>query len=252
MRVIRLNAVEAEDTLTARPPYKNVIPSFFSIPLLFACVALVSLFMRSSLASDDAFFGNDASEFISLKDATGIEHPSQYYAGILAVGDVTGDGYDDILTGSLSNQSNYPKRVNRNRTILLTYDKGTKQYVVDRDFQSVVPEHIWPRRAHIGDFNSDGDNDIYIAAHGTDGDILHCGERNALIEGTSAGFVDSSERLPNVADYSHGLVVANMDGDPSLEVIVLNSPFIDRRRCPSKVTYHNRSYGLDLGMSRSM
>ena len=189
---------------------------------------------------------SDLSGLIKLKDATGIDAKVHDYGGVLAVGDVNKDGYDDLLVGVLSNQIDYPATVKSNKPILLTFNPKSFSYEVNQSFQRSAEKLIWQRRAAIADFDGDGDNDIFVAGQGTDGlNALHCGEQNALVENRGKDFVNATAKLPRQSDYSHGLVVANLDGDRAKELLVFNSPYLDKDKCPKGIRYVNRSYGLD-------
>jgi hypothetical protein len=165
---------------------------------------------------------------------------------IIAIGDVNGDGYDDILVGVMRLQAGTWNSVNRTvKPILLMYNPTLNIYEVSQTFKSVVSNHIYPRQASIADFDGDGRNDIFIGDAGVDGGSYDCGAQNSLILNKKSGMVNASNLLPKVNDYSHGIITAdfNLDGKPDL--FVLNSPWINRNVCNVPgVTYRNRSYLL--------
>jgi hypothetical protein len=163
---------------------------------------------------------------------------------ILTIGDVNGDGYDDILVGVMRLQSGTYNSVNRTvKPILLVYNPAVNTYEVSQSFKSVTSTHIWPRQAAIADFDGDGRNDIFIADHGVDGGSYNCGNQNSLVLNKVSGMVNASNQLPQFHDYSHGLIVADFNKDNKVDALVLNSPYIRTDVCNvSGIRYTNRSY----------
>lgn len=165
---------------------------------------------------------------------------------VIAIGDVNGDGYDDILIGVMRLQAGTWNSVNRTvKPILLMYNPTLTSYEVSQTFKSVTNKHIWPRQGVIADFDGDGRNDIFIGDTGVDGGSYDCGNQNALILNKASGMVNASNLLPQVSDYSHGLITADFNADGKLDLFVLNSPWINRSICNvAGTTYRNRSYLL--------
>lgn len=126
---------------------------------------------------------------------------------IIAIGDVNGDGYDDILVGVMRLQAGTWNSVNRTvKPILLMYNPTSNSYEVSQEFKNVVSNHIYPRQASIADFDGDGRNDIFIGDAGVDGGSYDCGSQNSLIFNKKSGMVNASNLLPKVNDYSHGII----------------------------------------------
>lgn len=163
---------------------------------------------------------------------------------ILAIGDVNGDGYDDILIGVMRLEKGTYNSVRRSvKPILLIYNPILNTYEVSQTFKSVSSTHIWPRQAAIADFDGDGRNDIFIADHGVDGGSYNCGNLNSLVLNKLTGMVNASSQLPQYHDFSHGLVVADFNKDGKADALVINSPYIRSDICNvSGIRYTNKSY----------
>lgn len=203
----------------------------------------------------------DESSPITTKNAIGtqsiesVRHSELYLSNpenddllqdILALGDVNGDGYDDILIGVMRLEKGTWNSVKREvKPILLMYDPAKQTYIVSEEFKNITSKHIWPRQAAIADFDGDGRNDIFIADHGVDGGKYDCGNNNSLVLNKSTGMLNASNLLPAVDDYSHGLAVADFNKDKLPDLLVLNSPWIRPSFCTEPgVSYRNRSYVL--------
>jgi len=165
---------------------------------------------------------------------------------IIAIGDVNGDGYDDILVGVMRFQAGTWNSVNRTvKPILLIYNPALNTYEVSQTFKSVVSNHVYPRQGAIADFDGDGRNDIFIGDTGVDGGSYDCGNQNSLVLNKTSGMVNASNLLPQVSDYSHGLITADFNADGKTDLFILNSPWINKSTCNvSGTTYRNRSYML--------
>ena len=165
---------------------------------------------------------------------------------VIAIGDVNGDGYDDILVGVMRLQYGTWNSVNRTaKPILLMYNPTLNTYEVSQTFKSVASNHIWPRQGAIADFDGDGRNDIFIGDTGVDGGSYDCGKQNSLVLNKASGMVNASNLLPQVSDYSHGLITADFNADGKTDLFVLNSPWINKSICNVPgTTYRNRSYVL--------
>ncbi len=74
----------------------------------------------------------------------------------------------------------------------------------------------------VEDYNNDGILDIYITDNGYDGPPFP-GFNDQLLLGTGLGFTDVSERLPDIAAFTHGGASGDIDGDGDVDVISLNT-----------------------------
>ena len=170
---------------------------------------------------------------------------------ILAIGDVNMDGYDDILIAVYRLKTGTWDSVTRSsKPILLIYNPDINKYEVSKDFQAISSKHVWPRQATISDIDGDGRNDIFIGDHGIDGSSDNCGAKNSLILNKSTGMVNTSDKIPQLLDYSHGLIAADFNKDGKTDLLVLNSNYKASTKCLNlNPPYTNRSYlinGSDL------
>jgi hypothetical protein len=168
---------------------------------------------------------------------------------IIAIGDVNGDGYDDILIGVMRLQTGTWNSVNRTvKPILLMYNPTQNTYEVSQTFKSVASSHIWPRQGSIADFDGDGRNDIFIGDTGVDGGSYNCGNQNSLVLNKASGMMNASSQLPQYNDYTHGLVFADFNKDGKSDALVLNSPYIRNDICSvNGIRYTNKSYLVSGG-----
>ena len=169
---------------------------------------------------------------------------------IIAIGDVNGDGYDDILVGVMRFQAGTWNSVNRTvKPILLIYNPALNTYEVSQTFKSVVSNHVYPRQGAIADFDGDGRNDIFVGDTGVDGGSYDCGYQNSLILNKASGMVNASNLLPQVSDYSHGLITADFNMDGILDIFVLNPPYTRPSVCYVPGVKYSNSNSLLSGSS---
>jgi hypothetical protein len=107
---------------------------------------------------------------------------------------------------------------------------------------------VYPRQGAIVDIDGDGRNDIFIGDTGVDGGSYDCGNKNSIVLNKSTGMVNATSLLPNVNDYSHGLIVNDFNQDKKNDLLVINSPWINKSTCNvAGEVYRNRSYMLSGG-----
>jgi len=167
---------------------------------------------------------------------------------VLAIGDVNMDGYDDVLIG-IMRLSNKGGSVNRAvKPLLLMFNPSNNKYEVSQEFAKLTNSHVWARQGAIVDLDGDGRNDIFIGDTGVDGGSYDCGNKNSVILNKSTGMVNATSLLPNVNDYSHGLIVNDFNQDKKNDLLVINMPWINKSTCNvAGEVYRNRSYLLSGG-----
>lgn len=167
---------------------------------------------------------------------------------IIAIGDVNMDGYDDLLIG-IMRLSNKGGSVNRTvKPLLLIFNPSTNKYEVNQEFAKLTTSHVYPRQGSIVDLDGDGRNDIFIGDTGVDGGSYDCGNKNSIVLNKSTGMVNATSLLPNVNDYSHGLIVNDFNQDKKNDLLIINMPWINKSTCNvSGEVYRNRSYMLSGG-----
>ena len=195
-------------------------------------------------AAAPSYSFESVSSEITIADATGEWWPyPERSMTFLAIGDANDDGFDDLLIGMNSFPDQNDGWIYNSKPILLVYDPKGLQYIVDSSFQDNVPEQIWSRRGLIADLNNDGQTEIFIGGHGSDGlGFPLCGEQNILMTRNGDQWTNISSLLPQVSDYSHGIAYGDFDGDQTTDLLVINSPFINKAKCPSTISPSNRSY----------
>ena len=185
-----------------------------------------------TIGSFDLTVASDSEDAAKFGDGLGFD--------IIAVGDVNSDGYDDLLLGVMRyNQGGSVAR--SSKPILLVYDTISKSYKVDTAFKSVANRHIWPRQGLIADLTGDGKKDIFIGDTGVDATGNDCGFQNSLVVNNGA-YINATSLLPQVWDYSHGLMSADFNKDGINDLLILNQPYLSQNRMVNCGGYSGQAY----------
>ncbi len=172
---------------------------------------------------------------VNMNTASGYLGNDVLFYNLVGKGDINGDGYEDLVIG-LFRHTTSPSYSGREydpsgeiRPIVLFYNPVSDTYEVNAQLQSVLRKTQHPRQLAIADFDGDGRNDLFIADHGYDDAPF--GAQNILVLNKASGFVDGTSLLPQVADFSHGLVMADFDGNGRPDLLVLNNRVDSRTKC---------------------
>jgi hypothetical protein len=165
---------------------------------------------------------------IHIPSETGYNGTRSIGIRVLANGDINGDGHGDIVIG-LAQFPDSTGNIGEIKPIVLFYDPATKKFKVDSQLQSILPTNQFPRQAAILDINGDGRMDLFIGDHGYD--EAPYGAQNKLILNTATGYVNRTDLLPQVWDYSHGLIVGDFDRNGTNDLFVLNNITVPQLRC---------------------
>lgn len=131
--------------------------------------------------------------------------------------DVNSDGYTDFVVTGYTPVNTQPRGGNAGAILL---NNGDNTFVLA---EGDAPQSEWAREILVRDFNGDRINDIFIADHGWDIDPFP-GFKNQLLLGTENGFIDATDRLPNIDDFSHNAAAGDIDNDGDIDILVTNNP----------------------------
>lgn len=176
---------------------------------------------------------------ISLHSSVNADTPSTYTAGEIQYAratfptasdtimftfpaDLDGDGDTDVvLVGGTLPSEGGASRGRQDGLIL--YNNGDNTFT---PAGGDLPGSETARELLIYDFNGDEILDIYFADHGYDAPPFP-GFKDQLMLGTGTGFVDASDRLPDIAAFTHNGAVGDIDGDEDLDIFAMNSDTIE-------------------------
>jgi hypothetical protein len=137
--------------------------------------------------------------------------------------DLSGSGRPELILGIGSGP---PEKQSLPPRILRPNTAGTGLVDVTRALlgAGALPGMEHPREIVTADFNQDGIQDIFFAAHGLDA-APFAGERNVLLLSAANGtYTDHSQALPVLPDFSHSATVGDVNGDGYQDIFVGNFP----------------------------
>jgi hypothetical protein len=140
-------------------------------------------------------------------------------ASTLAI-DLSGTGRQDLLIGVGLNPL-VPARKLALRALGSSANGVFSDVTRARFGNGNIPSAEAPRALYAADFNRDGRPDIFCACQGYDGSPPD-GETNILLLSSPTGYVDRSDTLPTVKDYTHSAAIGDINGDGILDVFAGN------------------------------
>ncbi len=166
----------------------------------------------------------------SLYEVGEIEFPRQIIPTSVSddifiyLAEVNGDGYTDFIATGYTPINTQPRGGNVGAILL---NNGDNTFSIA---EGDAPMTEWAREIIVRDFNGDNINDIFIADHGWDTHPFP-GFKNQLLLGTENGYVDVTDRLPDIDDFSHNAAAGDFDNDGDVDILVTNNPLgnVDER-----------------------
>lgn len=153
-----------------------------------------------------------------------------YSMGHLAVGDITGDGRDDVIFTGAHPVDEYNSNIDDAKLIVISRNEAGQPESVAADIvNGAVPrmDGFGARKLIIRDFNGDDRPDLYLSGTGPelicqDGSHNHChpGLQNRLLLSNVEGKLDdvTATHLPQFNDFTHGASAADFDGDGDIDL----------------------------------
>lgn len=132
--------------------------------------------------------------------------------------DVNGDGRDDIIMG-VANLPGFGQETPASLRVLLNQGNGTFKEDDASIASGPLPKRVHPRHVFCADFNGDGRQDVFVAAHGWDAPPFPM-ELNALLVSSNGRWVDQSATLPQTPAFTHTAALADIDGDGDIDIYV--------------------------------
>jgi hypothetical protein len=198
---------------------KRATMTYKPLPVLFF---VLKLSLGSAVAQDLEYVTGPFQGYGSMVARTDVrEHGCNTCAPtmrILAAPDLDGDGNSELIL-SLESFTKEDKASDIPLPIFFFRTNGERY-----DGITELPKRIHAREAVTADFNSDGRDDVFIAAHGMDRKPFP-GEQNVLLLSQPNGSHKdvSSTHLPQMEDMAHGVAAGDIDSDGDVDLFIVTN-----------------------------
>ncbi|PUE32271.1 hypothetical protein B9Z35_01610 [Limnohabitans sp. Jir61] len=200
---------------------------------VFVLVALLAACGGGGGGGGGSGSGSGSSGGSPTSSISAVNNQSGLYAGVSnwVVGDLNGDGLDDVVFGGWNGPSN-----TANVTIFIQNTDGTLTEKTTALLDNSV--YSGSQRLFISDFDHDGRADIWIPGF-NDGCVGGCTANSVMLWGTTGKYTrqDFTDGLD-----SHGACLADMDGDGYLDMIVRGAYVFGQTTSGYYLNNHNRTF----------